>query len=134
MVKKLSLIFVVLVCLGMNLNPADFDPYHDNDHDTYSMLSRAFAQDVPGRENCWGADVRCSDGKYRDFNGKEQPDTCNNDPESPDKCACSHATDPADDETCAMHNPNVNRENDHDQKCKVYCRGGHCHCTNYCDD
>lgn len=129
--RKLLLISVIVIAGLMGVNPADFDPYHDNDHETWPRIVSVFAAQQE-RQPCWGSDQRCPDGKYRDGYGKEQPDTCNNDPENPHKCACHNATDPADGESCPMHPGD--RSQEHDQTCQVYCRGQHCHCTNYCDD
>jgi len=82
------------------------------------------------RQPCWGSDQRCPDGKYRDRNGNEQPDMCDNHfSKSPaDKCACHHATE------C----PERNEDGSIIQKpesphCKVYCRKDHCHCVGPCD-
>jgi hypothetical protein len=89
------------------------------------LLSVLLLQQTP--QDCWGSDQRCSDGKYRDRQGREQPDSCDNAEHGSaavHTCACLRTKEP---ETCG---PRSSEGGD----CKVYCRGGHCHCINSCDD
>ena len=127
--KRALLLFAVFATLMMGINPADYDPYHDNSHDTYSLLAAAFPQ---GDRDCWGSDKPCADGKYRDRQGNEQPDNCSNVGDGPEQnnCACNRA------HYCPPQNANGEPpppQEHENSDCKVYCRGDHCHCSSPCE-
>jgi len=88
------------------------------------------AQDNGAPQDCWGVDQRCSDGKYRDRYGKEQPESCDNEEHGPGEvhnCMCARMQEP---EHCDPTGARVYEG----PTCSVNCRGNHCHCKNSCDD
>jgi hypothetical protein len=104
---KTLYLFVALCCLGM-LAPA----YHAAQDDS--------------NPPCWGSDKPCEDGKYRDYQGKEQPASCDNFSKTGKAaihdCECEAATQ------CAHPGKPVARTG----KCKTYCRPKACSCIKDC--
>jgi hypothetical protein len=96
------------------------------------MLLALRAQDS-APQDCWGKDKPCSDGTYRDYQGKEQPNTCNNYKTTPDgdvhKCACNKATECPDVDKDGKEQPRHAMPN-----CGTYCRESACKCISPCDD
>jgi hypothetical protein len=86
---------------------------------------RVFGQD-DSNPPCWGSDKPCEDGKYRDYNGKEQPPSCDNFEKTGKAtvhdCDCERATD------CARPGKQIGMTG----KCKTYCRPKDCKCTKDC--
>lgn len=82
------------------------------------------------RDRCWGSDQPCSDGKYRDYQGKEQPATCNNNAGNTHPCECAIAT--TDGDSCPAEGLNP-ANHDMGPKCSTYCRTEACKCVNQCD-
>jgi hypothetical protein len=74
---------------------------------------------------CWGSDKPCEDGKFRDYQGKEQPAKCRNykvDGKDGNCTMCEAATQ------CARPGKAVYRT----AKCGTYCRPRACDCTKDC--
>jgi len=105
---KTLYLFVALCCLGMMAVPA----------------YRAAQDD--SNPPCWGSDKPCPDGKYRDYQGKEQPASCDNFSKTGKAtvhdCECEAATQ------CAHPGKPVARTG----KCKTYCRPKACDCIKDC--
>jgi hypothetical protein len=95
-------------------------------------LPFAYSQD----DGCWGSDKPCSDGKFRDYQGKEQPTACDNQPNGPNKdkkdtmhdCMCARAGDPS--TPCAAGQQEMPMPG---SQCKTYCREHACGCANPCN-
>jgi hypothetical protein len=83
-------------------------------------------QAIPQREDCWGKDQKCSDGKYRDPQGKVQPESCDNfaatGKAEVHNCACEHTTE------CQR----PGKETYMSEKCSTYCRPKACTCAKDC--
>jgi hypothetical protein len=82
------------------------------------------------RQDCWGKDTRCPDGKFRDYQGKEQPETCNNNHDNAHPCECAIATTDGDHCPAGGLNP---ANHDMGPNCSTYCRTEACKCVNQCD-
>jgi len=91
--KLFILVACLLVATLAGANPADYDPFFDNTHDTYHVLAsllsfkqvdtgEGFTPPKPGpnAEACkevWDKSVPCpSDGKFYGYWGEEQPEYC----------------------------------------------------------
>jgi hypothetical protein len=98
------------------------------------------AQEAGGNDDssCWGSDQKCSDGKFRDYQGKEQPDHCDNLPDGPNKdksstmhdCDCERSSEMCD----TGNDPSVYPSRSHPgASCKTNCRPKACGCASKCD-
>jgi hypothetical protein len=116
--KKLALLLALALPVLAQPN-IPFDPWQDQP-----------TQDG-GPQPCWGSDQPCPDGRYRDREGKVQPETCNNYKTTAEahRCACNRATQCPETDENGMAKPMHE-----DSKCQVYCRGDHCHCIGPCDN
>lgn len=103
-------------------------------HSKYLWLVLAIAMPLLAQpqqhDPCWGSDKPCADGKYRDWQGSEQPETCNNNHDNTHPCHCVIAdTDGA---HCPPDGLNPMRH-DMGPTCSTYCRTEACKCVNQCD-
>ena len=160
---KFILLLICLVAAAVSgANPADYDPYHDNDHDTYHLIAAAIPFAMPQEEETgtwhspppgpnaeacrlvWDKGVPCAvDGKFYGNWGELQPEYCDNDhfnkdgktlkPEA-EKCKCNVAMT-TDQKNCPVNNKGEPIKNMVDgATCMVYCREKtHCHCVDICD-
>jgi hypothetical protein len=95
---------------------------------TIALLALPLFAQQNDRQDCWGSDKPCSDGQYRDRQGKEQPASCNNDRATDEVHKCHCARDTTKLEEC----PSTNMAMDM-SKCQVYCREDACKCVTVCD-
>lgn len=156
-IAKIILGIALLGMLAAGINPADYDPFFDNDHDTYHVLAAALPFTVPQQwttptpgpnaEACrevWDKGIPCpSDGKIYGHWGEIQPEYCDNNHFMPDgktlkpeadKCTCNIAMT-SDMKDCPMNEDGTPAQQIVNGKtCQVYCREAtHCHCVNICD-
>lgn len=161
--KRIILIVGLITAALMGVNPADYDPFFDNPHDTYHIIAPRLAAKLakqddgiegfhtptpgPNAEACksvWDNGKPCPvDGKFYGYWGELQPEYCNNNHFQPDgktlkpdadKCHCNVAM------TTDMKDCPMNDKGEPIQHyvqgftCQVYCREkDHCHCVNICD-